>query len=103
MPQAQDSTLPQDEFQREERRLIVALGFLATVIAARPLTAGVVVFYIKFDVFIDWFLIPPWLVYGLFMFLWFSDDLFKRGRRLFHVLGLSALAVQIFMVLLLFG
>jgi len=95
--------LPQDEFQREERRLIVALGFLATIIAARPLTSGVVVFYIKLDVFIDWLLIPPWLVYGLFMWLWFSDDVFKRGRRWFHVVGLSALAVQIFAVLLLFG
>jgi hypothetical protein len=95
--------VPQDEFAREERRLIVALGFLATVIAARPLTAGVVVFYVKLDVFIDWLLIPPWLAYGLFMWLWFSDDLFKRGRRIFHVLGLSALAIQMFAVLLLFG
>ncbi len=95
--------MPQDQFQREERRLIIALGFLATFIAIRPLTAGVVVFYVKLDVFIDWLLIPPWLFYGLFMWLWFSDDLFKRGRIVFHALGLASLAIQIFAVLLLFG
>jgi hypothetical protein len=90
--------------KREERTSILMLGLLASAIAGRPFANGVYVFYVSLGVLIDWFLVPPWVAYAVFMVLYFRDDLFgPRARHVFHFLGLVSLNVQMIFVVLVFG
>lgn len=92
----------QDEFQREERRILLALGLLATALIYRQNATGYF-FNINKAIFIDYFLILPWLLYALLMMVYLSDDIFDETlRRQIHLVGLMVLNLQAWFILLLF-